>query len=593
MMPLRINVKDLSTPANDLESPIFLLTYKNAGQKYCHPLDEGEMTIGSSPLCSIPIPAPGIRPQHVSLKRQGNRIYIRGIGKSPVRIHGREIKDSTPIAAGEPFTMGAITAVVEYISPEDQKAAVQVSAEKVKALIEDPGVKSSRIITDHLKELNHYIDRHMNRPGTNTSVLLMDILRRCFQPDRAVLACRKGDSEWTILAEMGSDAVSLPEALEEPSLYSRWDMQADDMAYCLLVRFPDGEEEQPWQYEFCRIVLSVSILSRDGGRVRENIQGEKAFSAESEKEPDTPFSWDRTAGSLIRSHLSRQTEMLRHSDIVLIIGETGTGKELAARSLHDLWQQKGDFVAINCAAIPADLLDSELFGVTSGAATGVSARQGRFAQAQGGTLFLDEISEMPLPLQSKLLRVLQEKEYYPVGGRNLEKTDVRVIASSNQNEEILRSGQIRQDLYFRLSRAVVFMPPLRERLQDMAELCGHILSGLEHEFGRNIKGLSIAALEGLKTYDWPGNIRELQNLLRNLYMSVPEKSLIRSPHLPDIFQKGNDSQPEKTLAAAVRDMERKLIMQEMGLQGSVREAAKRLGLSEGYLYRKIKKLGIK
>ena len=593
-MPVRINVKDLSPPAKKCQTSLFCLTYNNAGKYHSHPLDEGEIIIGASPLCTISISAPGVRERHVSLKRQGNMIYIRGLGSSNVRIHGKEVTDTTLLAIGESFTMGSVTALVEYISPEDQKAAVLINRENIRDLIENPEIRTSGLIAGYLKELNNFIDSCIHHPGMDNRGLPMDILQGCFQPVWSVLARRKNiKDKWTILFESGSRDIPLARIFDSSRLHNRWDIQKEDTEYCLLIRFPDGREAQPLRNEFCRITLSLIFLLEEGNKAWKNTEIRKILSGGHEKEPNALFPWDRMAGSLIRSHLSRQTEMLRYSDIVMITGETGTGKELAARSLHDLWQQEGDFVAINCAAIPADLLDSELFGVAAGAATGVSARQGRFSQAEDGTLFLDEISEMPLSLQSKLLRVLQEKEYYPVGGKNLEKADVRVIASSNRTEESLKSEHMRQDLYFRLSQAVVFIPPLRERLQDMAELCGNILTDLENKFGRGIKGISIAALEGLKSYRWPGNIRELQNRLRNLYMSVPGKSMIKSLDLPDLFRKEDVFSSEKTLAAAVKDVEKKRIIQEINRQGSVREAAMILGLSEGYLYRKIKKLGIK
>lgn len=583
IMTLRIDVNDLSPPAEETESAAYRLSFHADGKYYSHSIYEGETSIGSSSLCDIAIQAPGVRGRHACLKRQGNRIFIRSSGKGKVRLHGKEIKDTSPLTIGEPFILGSVTAVAESILPPDRQAAVQIEAAKLTSLFGSEDYKVPELAARQLNRLNEFLDQLLRNQKSSAGELLSDVLQHSFAPTASVLLYREGNDDWAVLAELGQEGIRLFNDPVKAGPCSSFHLNTGKSEYRLLVQFPD-DEEQPWRSEFCRLILSLTALYRESRITRKS----KATNQKSK----TVFPWREMAGSLIRSHLSRQTVLCRHSDHVLIIGETGTGKELAARSLHDLWQQQGEYVAINCAAIPAELLDSELFGVSAGAATGVSARPGRFAQAKGGTLFLDEISEMPHPLQGKLLRVLQEREYYPVGGKKLEKADVKVVASSNRSEATLRLDRMRQDLYFRLSQAVVVLPPLRERLQDLAELCEYILNQLERRFGRNVKGLSVAALELLKTYDWPGNVRELQNLLRNLYMSVPQGSLIRSAHLPESFHAKPEIPPGGTLANAVRDMEREVIQRELDRQNCIQDVAKSLGLSEGYLYRKMKKLGI-
>jgi two-component system nitrogen regulation response regulator GlnG len=216
----------------------------------------------------------------------------------------------------------------------------------------------------------------------------------------------------------------------------------------------------------------------------------------------------------------------------MIAGESGTGKELVARALHDFGKRRnGPFVAINMAAIPRDLIESELFGHEKGAFTGAAARSsGRFEQAESGTLFLDEIGDMPMEAQTRLLRVLQQGEYTTVGGRTPMKTDVRIIAATNKDLRILiQQGLFREDLFFRLNVVPLRLPPLRERTEDISDLVRHFFALAEKE-GLPRKQLEQAALDRLKRYRWPGNIRELENLIRRLAALYPQE-IIGAPIL--------------------------------------------------------------
>jgi two-component system nitrogen regulation response regulator GlnG len=215
---------------------------------------------------------------------------------------------------------------------------------------------------------------------------------------------------------------------------------------------------------------------------------------------------------------------------VLILGETGTGKELVARALHDYGKRRnGPFVAVNMAAIPRDLIESELFGHERGAFTGANTRaSGRFEQAEGGTLFLDEIGDMPMEAQTRLLRVLQQGEYTTVGGRTPIKTDVRIVAASNKDLRILiQQGLFREDLFFRLNVVPLRLPPLRERIEDLPDLIRHFFSLAEKD-GLPPKKLDTLALERLKQHRWPGNVRELENLARRLAALYPQDVITAS-----------------------------------------------------------------
>jgi two-component system nitrogen regulation response regulator GlnG len=243
---------------------------------------------------------------------------------------------------------------------------------------------------------------------------------------------------------------------------------------------------------------------------------------------------------------------------VLINGESGTGKELVARALHDYGKRKsGPFVAINMAAIPRELIESELFGHEKGAFTGANARSaGRFEQAEGGTLFLDEIGDMPMEAQTRLLRVLQQGEYTTVGGRTAIKTDVRIVTATNKDLRVLiQQGLFREDLYFRLNVVPLRLPPLRERTEDIPDLIRHFFKLAERE-GLPAKQIETAAVERLKRYRWPGNIRELENLARRLAALYPQETIttavVDNELAPPVSApSGEEARPEENLSAAV------------------------------------------
>ncbi|MDX5592789.1 nitrogen regulation protein NR(I) [Pseudovibrio sp. SPO723] len=243
---------------------------------------------------------------------------------------------------------------------------------------------------------------------------------------------------------------------------------------------------------------------------------------------------------------------------VMINGESGTGKELVARALHDYGKRRnGPFVAVNMAAIPRDLIESELFGHEKGAFTGAQARSsGRFEQADGGTLFLDEIGDMPMEAQTRLLRVLQQGEYTTVGGRTPIKTDVRIIAATNKDlQHLIAQGLFREDLYFRLNVVPIRLPPLRERTEDIPDLVRHFFSFAQKE-GLPSKQIELNALEKLRRYRWPGNVRELENLVRRLAALYPQDVITSSLidlelSQPAMAQSSDEGAADNDLSSAV------------------------------------------
>ena len=284
---------------------------------------------------------------------------------------------------------------------------------------------------------------------------------------------------------------------------------------------------------------------------------------------------------------------------VLIMGESGTGKELVARAIHDHSARRArPFIKVNCAAIPEDLIESELFGAVKGAYTGsVADREGKFSLAHGGTLFLDEIGDMSLKVQAKVLRVLQEGEFEKVGSSKTMKVDVRVIAATNKDlTREVGQGRFREDLYFRLNVVPLTMPPLRERIADLPMLAEYFLRVCAEEGGLPAKSLTPEALQRMSGYDWPGNIRELRNMIERLLILAPGTT-ITEEDLPLRNRNAETSSgplPEgKTLKDIKEAMEKNLIIQTLQKHGgNVTRSAAELGVERTNLHKKMKYYGI-
>jgi len=309
--------------------------------------------------------------------------------------------------------------------------------------------------------------------------------------------------------------------------------------------------------------------------------------------------FDQNVGGMIGESAAFQ-EALRNIRLVaptdatvLVHGETGTGKELIARAIHDLsGRSKQPFIKVNCAAIPATLLESELFGHEKGSFTGAFAQKlGRFELAHKGTLFLDEIGEIPLELQSKLLRAIQEQELERLGGNRTIRVDIRLVAATNRNlKEMVDQGTFRSDLYYRLHVFPLTVPPLRERQRDIPLLIRYFAQKYANRLNREIEEIPTATIEALTKYDWPGNIRELQHLIERsviltsghvLHVAIPQ------PTQTGVMQSGSVDE------ATDREQLLRVLVESAGKVGGTRGAAARLGLPRTTLQARMKKLNIK
>ncbi len=435
---------------------------------------------------------------------------------------------------------------------------------------------------------------------------------RLFEEAQSVLQALEKEKPSVLLTDIRMPGMSGTELLKELKRIS------PELPVIIMTAFGDLESAvssfESGAYEYLAkpfdVTAAVSLLKR---ACEENETKDAT--------PETPEIASEIVGqSPAMQELFRAIGRLSHSHTtVLITGESGTGKELVARALHRHSPRKNaPFIAINTAAIPGELLESELFGHEKGAFTGANEqRLGRFEQASGGTLFLDEIGDMPMPMQTKLLRVLSDASFYRVGGRTLVHADVRVIAATNQNLEArVADGLFREDLYHRLNVIRLRLPPLRDRADDIAALTQHFLSRASESLKTEKKRLSEEALSFLEKFPFPGNVRQLENLCNYLTVMAPSQ-LIRVEDLPEEIRAAKSASEEKPLAqnweellrhaaqealtdktpdvmtSFTKDFERILYEEALkATNGKRLLAAKALGVGRNTLTRKLKELGI-
>lgn len=382
--------------------------------------------------------------------------------------------------------------------------------------------------------------------------------------------------------------------LPSHGLVTQVSLRSGTTPVCLHLALDGALSDFPGRDELLAAMLRFAeIRCQSEGRLGERTEATAA--AETVPELSFPKGFVHGRSAAWNSVLTQLRLAISGGLPTLIIGETGVGKEWIARTFHaSSRRSRGPFVPVNCAAIPSDLLEAEMFGVEKGAATDVSARQGRFQEADGGTLFLDEISELPLPLQAKLLRALQDSEVRPLGGPP-KKVDLDVLAATNVDPwQKVQSGAFRADLYFRIAGAELGIPPLRERSSDIPVFVEHFLRRCAQRSGRLAAGVSMAAMNRLCHYSWPGNIRELESEMRRLAAACPPHGVIDEGALsPRILSSEDSSEDPLDLRAQVARLERSLISTALTQAGgSQRQASRILGVSRRGLSLKMKRLGI-
>ncbi|WP_242285433.1 sigma-54 interaction domain-containing protein [Bacillus cereus] len=326
------------------------------------------------------------------------------------------------------------------------------------------------------------------------------------------------------------------------------------------------------------------------------------------RKQSTKFTFDHIIGDseAIQSIITEGKRVIRTSSSILLVGETGTGKELFAQSIHNESQRSTKpFISQNCAAIPDTLMESLLFGTNRGAFTGAIDKSGLFEEANGGTLLLDEINSLSPILQAKLLRAIQEKTIRRIGGTHEKEIDVRIIATINEDPfEAIAHNRLREDLYYRLSVVTLCLPPLRERKEDIPALVQHFIEKYNTQFGLNVTDVDVNVREFFYAYDWPGNVRELEHIIEGSMNLIEDETIITAFHLPTRFREriktefnmqhaltNHNTDAPKTLKHTIEKMEKNYINQILKENhGNISQAAKFLGLSRQNLQYRIKKL---
>jgi two-component system nitrogen regulation response regulator NtrX len=345
--------------------------------------------------------------------------------------------------------------------------------------------------------------------------------------------------------------------------------------------------EKPLSLERTLIVVKNAIEAKRLRDENREFQRQLAF--------HTPITGESVAAKALRQQIKL---MAPTNGRVLIFGESGSGKELIARAIHAESQRRERvFVELNCAAIPEDYIESELFGYRNNAVPGgPPEKRGTFERADGGTLFLDEVGDMSLKTQAKVLRALDEQRFTPVGATHAMSVDVRVIAATNKNlEEEIAKGNFREDLFYRLNVIPFYVPPLRDRKEDIPLLAREFLRAFGREYGRPRVEIMEDAVELLKQYHWPGNVRELKNLIERILILNPQAPRIERKHLPMLVHRGASKRSEdfSTLHQAREAYERDYILKKIDeCHGNISRAAESLGLERSHLYRKMRTLGI-
>jgi DNA-binding NtrC family response regulator len=400
-----------------------------------------------------------------------------------------------------------------------------------------------------------------------------------------------------VVGEVGSDSMAL-------ELLAAAKERRPDLAVLVLSRQPTirlaTDAIRGGAEDFVPIPFSEELLRKEVERILEAAELRDRVESLHRLVADA-FALDRivSRSGRMRPVLDRARAAARSETPVLILGETGTGKELVARAIHGGSRRAGQaLVPVNCAALPRDLVESELFGHRRGAFSGAQTdHPGLFAAAHGGTLFLDEIGELPLEAQAKLLRVLQDGEVRAVGGLESRRVDVRIIAASNRSLAATGSGAMRQDLFFRLSVLVIEMPPLRERLDDLPLLVAHFLTRIRARGAARVDGVDGAALDLMMGYPFPGNVRELENMLEGICLTLPAgHATIRAEDVRAwIRQRGRPPSPRAAQGPTLRlhDLEVWAITEALRqTAGNKRRAAQLLGISRDTLYRKLLEVGL-
>ena len=608
-------------------------------------LVRGPVTVGRAPENEIAVDEEGISRRHCRLELRAGTLHLKDLGSTNGTFVNGERVQEAEVGEGDEILVGRGLFRIRASSERGKAAETLMMGRETIALsleagrAEYPGnLDSSFQATEHLRTLSKVLD--IINSGDSADELYRLVLEAVLETLKmdsgavvlgadpkaapALTANRGGGvrpplSATVLTAVLGTgEAVLANDIAGDSRLQGAVSLAGDRKTQILCapiacsgnalgaLYLASDSRELPVAESDLRLVI---LVARQLALAAENLRRQELVIEENRSLRAAMVGDSRIVGS--SDALLRVQELTRRAaraDVtVLLTGETGTGKELFARALHE-WSPRAaqPFIAVNCGAIPQTMVESELFGHERGAFTGaVERRMGRFELAQAGTLFLDEVGELPLDVQVKLLRVLEEKRFYRVGGSKEIRSDVRVVAATNRNlAELVQRGDFRQDLLYRIRVLEISIPPLRERVQDIQEIADHLLRRLAKEAGLTLPRLSPTVWERLEAYHWPGNVRELRNVLERALILCGSDSIEPDDVLPpdppdpsDCLEPGRtrtaDSAPMVGTERSLRDVEKDHIQAVLDATGwNKSRAAEILGIGRTNIYEKIKQFGL-
>jgi DNA-binding NtrC family response regulator len=555
----------------------FQLTIDLRDQTIRHTLEVGETIVGSSAGCEIKVSEPTVSRRHARIVVDGDRISIEDLNSSNgTAVEGRRIDGVAQLPVGAALTIGTVSARLEVVGASDLEPAVRFDLPEP----EPVAAENPSLLTGAAGSARAFLAEALPR--------IIDRLEE--DRDPVAVAQTVGAA---LVAHMPLDhlAVILSDAAHEGIVFLHGaSAEATDPVVVEVGRvritasFPHPFQARAWQsllHSSARLVALSDIPSLGAPDRPRNPPAM----------PDPP-----TVDAAVRRIYTDAARIARGDVSVLITGESGTGKEILARYIHRASPVvQAPFVALNCAALPSDLLEAELFGVEKGVATGVTDRPGKFEVADGGTLFLDEVGDMAASTQAKILRVLQERTVHRLGGHEARPARVRVLAATNQDLGRLReTGAFRDDLYHRIADWHVHLPALRHRSGDIPNLAAHFLRQAATKRGLRPAGISRAALDLLCAHPWPGNIRELEREMARAALFLEDGELLQTRHLATSIQDGSTDAPRGSgLKEQLEQHERRILRAALRAHDDNHSAAARaLGIGRTTLYRRMKELGL-
>jgi len=556
-----------------------------------YPLAEGENLVGSSSDCGVRIPHPSISRRHASIRVAGDDAEIEDLGSSNgTRVGDRTVVDgSCPLAVGEALTLGSVSARLERVAAKDLEPAVTFGGREAppdadggrggdgRRTAGDPSAASTASIgslqTFALEHLPELLGHLAGKSGTVRTAQAVGAALF------ATLPCLSIE-----LTSRGGDGVFFRARRLERGDGSEVETRVDNRVVTVRGGFAHPTHARAYAPLLESAALLVELAAGDGPGPPPPFPVAVA----------PPLPEPTTLVPEVQEIYADAARVARGDVSVLIRGESGTGKEVLARYLHAASRRAAmPFVALNCAALPRDLLESELFGIERGVATGVESRPGKFEMAAGGTLFLDEIGDMALETQARILRVLQEGEVYRLGGQKPRSADVRVVAATNRDlEALIDSGAFRSDLYHRIADWPVRLPPLRNRRADVPNLAAYFLDEEGRRQGVPVAGISRGAMDLLEGYHWPGNIRQLEREMARVVLFLEAGELLESSHLQEAIRQAGTAAP-RSLRERLEEVERREIVRTLARhQGNVSATADELQLGLSTLYRRLRELDV-